>query len=166
MAKFKRLPDYAIPLHYDLNLVTSLTNFNFDGVTTIKVTILRPNVECLILNALDLEVRSVTVQGDVAEFVVRPERETLEVKLAKSPQQNEEIALKIVYQVRIRNICSLLKIEKDIVTIENLLYFKSRNKRKIIVICCVSILTNVLASFVTLQKVLSPLGDLTSSFSL
>ncbi|CAG4947459.1 unnamed protein product [Parnassius apollo] len=60
---FQRLPKNVIPKHYKLQLVPNLEKFTFNGKTEVKVSIVNSTKE-IVLNSLDLDLTSVTLQYD------------------------------------------------------------------------------------------------------
>jgi len=71
-----RLPRAAIPRHYDVELTPDLAAATFTGRVTIAVELVEP-VEELVLNAIELEVTDVTVDGSDAGYRLEPETERL-----------------------------------------------------------------------------------------
>ena len=54
------LPKNVTPINYKLHLTPDLTNFNFYGEVSIKVTIKNPSHE-IVLNSAELEIENVSV---------------------------------------------------------------------------------------------------------
>ncbi|MBI4637596.1 MAG: M1 family metallopeptidase [Candidatus Rokubacteria bacterium] len=63
-----RLPRHVIPGRYDLRLEPDLTAFTFRGDATVTVTVREPGPE-IVLNAVDLEIDSATLENDRGEVV-------------------------------------------------------------------------------------------------
>ncbi len=71
-----RLPRAARPRRYDVELTPDLASATFSGRVTIDVELTEP-VEELVLNAIELEIADVTVDGSDAGFRLEPETERL-----------------------------------------------------------------------------------------
>ncbi|KAL9669119.1 hypothetical protein QQ045_006661 [Rhodiola kirilowii] len=66
-----QLPDFAVPLHYDLRLKPNLTNFTFSGSVLVSLNITSPT-EFLVFNAYMLEVPDSTIQYNASNEVLKP----------------------------------------------------------------------------------------------
>ena len=71
-----RLPRAAVPRHYDVELTPDLAAATFEGRVTIDVELVEP-VEELVLNAIELDILDVTVDGSDAGHRLEPETERL-----------------------------------------------------------------------------------------
>src|SRR6185295_9635362 len=64
-ASAQRLPAGVTPEHYDLAFVVDLQHERFDGTETIRVDVAAPTTR-IVLNALDIEFREVTIGAGAA----------------------------------------------------------------------------------------------------
>ncbi len=58
-----RLPQHVVPSRYDLRIEPDLAAASFAGTETIEVAVLTPTRE-IVVNAADLAIRAVTVDGE------------------------------------------------------------------------------------------------------
>jgi puromycin-sensitive aminopeptidase len=79
-----RLPRTVIPSRYTLALQPDLVGARFEGDVIIDVEVLDP-VEHLVLNAIELEVASVRVDGAEASFTLDADTERLVIDAAREP---------------------------------------------------------------------------------
>ena len=56
------LPTNVIPTHYRLSLIPDLSTFKYEGKVAVKLDVTKPGTSSIILNALDLEFHSATLQ--------------------------------------------------------------------------------------------------------
>ncbi len=73
-----RLPRAAVPVRYDVELAPDLTAATFDGRVEIQVDVVEP-VEDLVLNAIELDVVEVRVDGSDVQWHLEPDTERLVV---------------------------------------------------------------------------------------
>ncbi|KAL9671244.1 hypothetical protein QQ045_008811 [Rhodiola kirilowii] len=66
-----QLPDFAVPIHYDLRLKPDLTNFTFSGSVRILLNVTSPT-EFLVFNAYRLEILDSDIQYDASSEVLKP----------------------------------------------------------------------------------------------
>ncbi len=82
-----RLPDFALPLNYDLRLAPDMTSFKCEGSEVIELDIRRAT-NYILLNALDLEIDSAEIkQGghvEKAKIVLEPEHERVRLTFEKN----------------------------------------------------------------------------------
>ena len=74
-----RLPRAAVPTRYDVELAPDLAAATFDGRVRIVVDIVEP-VQELVLNAIELEVGEVRVDGSDVSWSLVPETERLVIR--------------------------------------------------------------------------------------
>jgi aminopeptidase N len=77
---FARLPKSVVPSRYSLAITPDLANEVFMGEETIDVNVKEP-VDAIVLNAVDLELRDVTVNGQPATVSVDAAAQTVTLKL-------------------------------------------------------------------------------------
>src|SRR5213592_3441567 len=75
-----RLPKSVVPSHYALTITPDLANETFAGDETIDVDVKEP-VDAIVLNAVDLELSNVTVNGHAATVAVDAAAQTVTLKL-------------------------------------------------------------------------------------
>jgi puromycin-sensitive aminopeptidase len=73
-----RLPRGAVPTHYDVELAPDLAAATFDGRVEITVEVVEP-VEELVLNATELDIAEVRVDGSDVQWHLEPDTERLVV---------------------------------------------------------------------------------------
>ena len=73
-----RLPRSAVPVRYDVELAPDLAAATFDGRVEIQVDVVEP-VEDLVLNAIELDVVEVRVDGSDVQWHLEPDTERLVV---------------------------------------------------------------------------------------
>jgi puromycin-sensitive aminopeptidase len=73
-----RLPRGAVPTRYDVELAPDLAAASFDGRVEIGVEVVEP-VEQLVLNAIDLDIAEVRVDGSDVQWHLEPDTERLVV---------------------------------------------------------------------------------------
>ncbi|KAL9670768.1 hypothetical protein QQ045_008326 [Rhodiola kirilowii] len=66
-----QLPDFAVPIHYDLRLKPDLANFTFSGSVRILLNVTSPT-EFLVFNAYRLEILDSDIQYDSSSEVLKP----------------------------------------------------------------------------------------------
>ena len=74
-----RLPRAAAPIRYDVELVPDLAGAAFEGKVRIAVDVVEP-VQELVLNAIELEVGEVRVDGSDVSWSLVPETERLVIR--------------------------------------------------------------------------------------
>ncbi|MBU6453355.1 MAG: M1 family metallopeptidase [Cyanobacteria bacterium REEB67] len=84
-----RLPDFALPLAYEITLAPDMTTFNYDGSTTIELDIQRPT-NFIVLNSLELIIESAEItaagQKQRAQIEMQPEHERAKFTFAEKLQ--------------------------------------------------------------------------------
>jgi len=73
-----RLPRGAVPTHYDVELAPDLAAATFDGRVEVAVEVVEP-VEELVLNAIELDIGEVRVDGSDVQWHLEPDTERLVV---------------------------------------------------------------------------------------
>ena len=73
-----RLPRSAVPVRYDVELAPDLAAATFDGVVEIEVDVVEPLDE-LVLNAIELDINEVRVDGSDVQWHLEPATERLVV---------------------------------------------------------------------------------------
>ena len=73
-----RLPRGAVPTHYDVELAPDLAAASFDGRVEIAVDVVEP-VDELVLNAIELDIAEVRVDGSDVQWHLEPDTERLVV---------------------------------------------------------------------------------------
>jgi len=73
-----RLPRGAVPTHYDVELAPDLAAATFDGRVEVAVEVVEP-VEELVLNAIELDIAEVRVDGSDVQWHLEPDTERLVV---------------------------------------------------------------------------------------
>ncbi len=73
-----RLPRGAVPTHYDLELAPNLAAASFTGRVEISVDVVEP-VDELVLNAIELDIAQVRVDGSDVQWHLQPDTERLVV---------------------------------------------------------------------------------------
>ncbi|MEE6522042.1 hypothetical protein FKM82_020444 [Ascaphus truei] len=81
-----RLPDYVIPLHYDLLIHPNLTTLTFGGLANITITVTRPT-SFLILHSKNLKITKATIERKLGSSHGHQDLDLLEHPV------NEQIAL-------------------------------------------------------------------------
>jgi aminopeptidase N len=76
-----RLPRSVVPTRYDLELATDLATASFEGRVEIAVDVVEP-VEQLVLNAIELDIAEVRVDGSDVHWHLEPDTERLVVSPA------------------------------------------------------------------------------------
>jgi puromycin-sensitive aminopeptidase len=89
-----RLPRYAVPTRYDVELAPDLDAARFTGSVRIDVHIDAATDE-LLLNAIELDVHDVTVDGAAVAFRLDESTERLAVELAETRPPGTQIELQI-----------------------------------------------------------------------
>jgi puromycin-sensitive aminopeptidase len=74
-----RLPRAVVPARYDVELVPNLAAATFDGKVRIAVDVVEPVAE-LVLNAIELDVAEVRVDGSDVQWALQPETERLVIR--------------------------------------------------------------------------------------
>jgi aminopeptidase N len=74
-----RLPRSAVPVRYDVELAPDLAAATFEGRVEIQVDVVEP-VEELVLNAIELDVVEVRVDGSDVQWQLEPDHERLVVR--------------------------------------------------------------------------------------
>jgi puromycin-sensitive aminopeptidase len=83
-----RLPRGAVPTRYDVELAPDLTAASFDGRVEIAVDVVEP-VDELVLNAIELDIAEVRVDGSDVQWHLEPETERLVVSPVGGLQPGE-----------------------------------------------------------------------------
>jgi puromycin-sensitive aminopeptidase len=73
-----RLPRGAVPTHYDVELAPDLAASSFDGRVEIAVDVVEP-IDELVLNAIELDIAEVRVDGSDVQWHLEPDTERLVV---------------------------------------------------------------------------------------
>ncbi|MHA2091910.1 MAG: M1 family metallopeptidase [Candidatus Kariarchaeaceae archaeon] len=88
------------PNHYSLQLIPDLTNFVFKGTVTIDLLTEEP-ITSVVLDAKDLEISSIILDGVTQDFILDRDNEALSISLSSS--QSSEFKLIIEYRGEIND---------------------------------------------------------------
>jgi aminopeptidase 2 len=94
------LPADVKPVHYDVQLDPDLENFTYEGIMAVHLDV-QENTNYIVLNALDLEVRSASLDGgqhsgaEPMEINIDNDAQTVQFKFAGLLKQGEKIVLNI-----------------------------------------------------------------------